>query len=131
MAYALKRASSILVRPENWDCFEAHVCHSALSYEAGLRGWAGFADAHILTDPHFARLHARGSTSTILARSSLFCSTSKMGRSKLEELQVETKSAFFDLDEADEYLDFEEGDGGYEGVVASESDDNDEDGAPF
>lgn len=37
MTYALKRASSILIRRENWDAFEAHLCHISLSYPNTLQ----------------------------------------------------------------------------------------------
>ena len=37
MTYALKRASSVLVRKENWDSFEAHLCHVALAYPNTLQ----------------------------------------------------------------------------------------------
>ena len=37
MTYALKRASSVLIRKENWNNFEAHVCHVALAYPNTLQ----------------------------------------------------------------------------------------------
>lgn len=37
MTYALKRVASVLVRPENWEAFEAHLCHIALSYPNTLQ----------------------------------------------------------------------------------------------
>jgi len=37
MAYALKRASSVLIRKENWSVFEAHLCHVALAYPNTLQ----------------------------------------------------------------------------------------------
>ncbi|MFZ3117049.1 MAG: reverse transcriptase domain-containing protein [Variovorax sp.] len=37
MAYALKRASSVLIKPENWEAFEAHLCHIAMSHPNTLQ----------------------------------------------------------------------------------------------
>jgi hypothetical protein len=37
MTYALKRASSVIVRHENWDVFEARICHAALSHPNTLQ----------------------------------------------------------------------------------------------
>lgn len=37
MMYALKRASSVLIRPENWEIFEAHICHVAMSHPNTLQ----------------------------------------------------------------------------------------------
>lgn len=37
MAYALKKASSILIKKPSWEAFEAHVCHIALAYPNTLQ----------------------------------------------------------------------------------------------
>ena len=37
MTYALKRASSVLIRPSNWEAFEARLCHIALSHPNTLQ----------------------------------------------------------------------------------------------
>lgn len=37
MMYALKRASSVLIKPENWEIFEAHICHVAMSHPNTLQ----------------------------------------------------------------------------------------------
>jgi Reverse transcriptase (RNA-dependent DNA polymerase) len=37
MTYALKRASSVLIRPSNWEAFEARICHIALSHPNTLQ----------------------------------------------------------------------------------------------
>jgi hypothetical protein len=231
MMYALKRASSILVRKENWDCFEAHVCHVALaypntlqtvarilstynhvgyminrirlarminaviqdhaplghhsevswglwmckdlgiklsdanidlvsemhssvcalilldlytsgklsktpkftywkhveisaelhgdlwllSYEAGMRGWAGFSDAHIIADQHFALVKAKDIHfyDTSASLSPIFhAKPDALRRRSLFDL-----ADLFDLHEVDELIEYEEGDGGYEGVI--------------
>lgn len=241
MTYALKRASSVLIRPENWEAFEAHVCHTALShpntlqtisqilatykfhgyklngrriprtlnalivehaalghhsevawclwmckeldmklesagaelvaamqssvcalllmdlavsgkldkapresfwrsvdgpgslreelwlmcYEAGIRGWGGFSNVHVLADTHFSALHAHGvhfydpSATT----KSLF----NLKSGTLEKFSITDLDDFFERDDAADYLEYEGGDGGYEGVIFDEEDDEDED----
>ncbi|WP_224045060.1 RNA-directed DNA polymerase [Paraburkholderia unamae] len=37
MMYALKKASSVIVRKQNWDRFEAHVCQVAMGYPNTLQ----------------------------------------------------------------------------------------------
>ncbi len=37
MTYALKRAASVLIKPENWEIFEAHICHVAMSHPNTLQ----------------------------------------------------------------------------------------------
>ncbi|MDR6695316.1 RNA-directed DNA polymerase [Stenotrophomonas sp. 1337] len=37
MLYALKRASSIVIKPENWATFVAHLCHVAIAYPNTLQ----------------------------------------------------------------------------------------------
>ena len=235
MTYALKRASSVLVRKENWDSFEAHVCHVAmgypntlqtvarilstyanvgyplgrdrlsrlinavvqdhaplghhsevawclwmckdidlklteanvdlvaemhssvcalllldlggmgklskqpktsywkqyadstealrsdlwlLSYEAGLRGWAGLTDAHMQADPHFAQLqlHSVHFYDQNAALTPIF----HVKPDALQKHNLAEVSDLFDLDEVDQLIDYEEGEGGYEGVVVPE-----------
>ena len=234
ITYALKRASSVIVRKENWNCFEAHVCHVALaypntiqtvarllstyahvgypinrnrlqrminaviqdhaplghhsevawslwickdldlklsdtnidlvsemhssvcalilldlhesgkltkppkftywkqfenaeslygdlwllSYEAGARGWAGFSNAHILSDQYFALALAKNihfyDTSAILAP--IF----QAKPSALKNLKIAYLADLFDLDDVDDLIEYEQGDGGYEGVIFEE-----------
>lgn len=231
MTYALKRASSVLIRKENWDHFEAHVCHVALgypntlqtvarqlstyahagyslnkdrlgrlinavihehaplghhsevawslwlckdldltlsdangdlvsemhssvcalllldlhtsgkvakppkvaywkqaeskealhgdlwllAYEAGLRGWGGFSDTHIQADPHFELLRAKDIH--------FYDDSAKMSpifhpkANALADHNLVDWSSLFDLENADELIDYEQGDGGYEGVI--------------
>lgn len=105
-----------------WKTFEtSEALHSELwllSYEAGLRNWGGFSDAHIRADPHFeilraANVHFYDVTATL----------APVFHVKPEALairQVESESAFFDLDDIDDFddfVDYEEDDGTYEGVV--------------
>lgn len=86
-----------------------------LAYEAGLRGWAGFGNAHITNDPYFAELYQR--------RIHFYDSNAKLApffRAKAEALKdrdVDDIAALFELDDVEDMLEYEEGDGGYEGVV--------------
>lgn len=241
MTYALKRASSILIKPENWEAFEAHVCHIALAhpntlqtisqifatykvhgyklnerriqrtlnaliaehaglghhsevawclwmckeldvklehagvdlvaamqssvcalllmdlsvsgkldkapkevfwrsvdgpsslreelwlmcYEAGIRGWGGFTDAHVLADGHFAALHAHGIHFYDTAATTKPLFSVKLGT--LEKFRITDLDDFFERDDAADYLEYEAGDGGYEGVIVDEDDNEDED----
>lgn len=240
MTYALKRASSVLIRPENWEAFEAHVCHIALShpntlqtisqilatykfhgyklngrritrtlnalivehaalghhsevawclwmckeldmklesagvelvaamqssvcalllmdlsvsgkldkapkeslwrsvdgpgslreelwlmcYEAGIRGWGGFSNAHVLADTHFAALHAHGVHfyDPLATTKPLF----NLKSGTLEKFSITDLDDFFERDDAADYLEYEDGDGGYEGVIFDEEDSEDE-----
>ena len=236
MTYALKRATSVLVKPENWDSFEAQLCHVALSYpnalqtisqilatykfhsyklnrrrlqrtlntlirehaalghhsevawclwmckeldikleqagvdlvaamhssvcalllmdlndagkldkapkesfwrsidgpdslheelwlvcyEAGVRGWGGFSTAPVLADPYFKHLHTLGIHfyDPDAASKLLF----NLKRGTLEKFHVTNIDEFFERDDADEYLEYAAGDGGYEGVIFDEDD---------
>ncbi|MBU1237225.1 MAG: RNA-directed DNA polymerase [Gammaproteobacteria bacterium] len=40
MAYALKRASAVIIRKDNWPVFEAHLCHVVLAYPNTLQNFA-------------------------------------------------------------------------------------------
>lgn len=239
MTYALKRASSVLVRKENWDCFEAHICHVALgypntlqtvarllstyaqvgyplkkdrlgrlinaiiqehaplghhsevawclwickdldlelsdpnidlvsdmhssicallfldlhasgkvsklpktaywkqaetkealhgdlwllSYEAGLRGWGGFSDTHIQSDPHFELLRAKDIHfyDNSVTMSPMFHPKANA----LADHNLIDWSSLFDLENADELIDYDQGDGGYEGVIFADDYDDD------
>ncbi|QNP50377.1 RNA-directed DNA polymerase [Diaphorobacter aerolatus] len=241
MTYALKRASSVLIKPENWESFEAHICHIALShpntlqtisqilatykvyayklngrriqrtlntlivehaalghhsevawclwmckeldiqleqagvdlvasmqssvcalllmdlsesgklesapkdtfwrsidgedslreelwlmcYEAGIRGWGGFNSARILADDYFKKLHAFGIRFYDQTASSKLLFNLKPGT--LEKFKLNDLDDFFERDDADDYLEYEAGDGGYEGVVFDEDESSDED----
>lgn len=239
MTYALKRASSVLVRKENWDCFEAHVCHVALaypntlqmvarllstyahvgyplrhdrlerlvnaivqdhaplghhsevawglwmckdlnlklheanidvvaemhssvcalllldldaagalvktpkstywkqfetkeslhgdlwllSYEAGMRGWGGFTQAHILADPHFDLLRVKNIHFYDNA-----AKLSPVFHVKPEALEFKSLfdiSAFFDLADADDFIEFDDGESGYDDASIADKVDDD------
>lgn len=234
MTYALKRASSVLIRPENWEAFEAHVCHIALThpntlqtisqilatykrygykldgrriqrtlnaliaehaglghhsevawclwmckeldvkleqagvdlvasmqssvcalllmdlsvsgkldkapketfwrlvdgpaslreelwlmcYEAGIRGWGGFTNAYVLSDSQFADLHALDIHFYDTEAKSKPLFSLKSGT--LEKFSITDLDDFFERDDASDYLEYEAGDGGYEGVIFDE-----------
>lgn len=236
MTYALKRASSVLIKPENWELFEARICHIALShpntlqtiaqilatykfhayklntpriqrtlnaiviehaalghhsevawclwifkeldikleqanvdlvasmqssvcalllldlsvsgklekapketfwrsidgadslheelwllcYEAGIRGWGGFTDVHVLDDVHFEKLHALDVHFYDPTASSNLLFNLKPGT--LEKFELTGFGDFFERSDADDYLEYQSGDGGYEGVVFDEDD---------
>lgn len=241
MTYALKRASSVLIKPDNWEAFEAHVCHIASShpntlqtisqilatykfhgyklnlrriqrtlnaliiehaalghhsevawclwmckelgvklepagaelvaamqssvcalllmdlavtgkldkapkesfwrsidgpdslreelwlmcYEAGIRGWGGFSNAHVLANPHFAELHARGVHFYEPGATTKLLFNLKSGT--LEKFSITNLDDFFERDDAGDYLEYEAGDGGYEGVIFDEDEEDDGD----
>lgn len=240
MAYALKRASSVLIKPENWEAFEAHLCHIALShpntlqtisqilatykfhgyklnvrriqrtlnaliiehaalghhsevawclwmckelvvklepagvelvaamqssvcalllmdlaisgkldkapkesfwrsidgpdslreelwlmcYEAGIRGWGGFSEARVLADSHFAALYARGVHFYEPGATTKLLFNLKSGT--LEKFSITDLDDFFERDDAADYLEYQAGDGGYEGVIFDEVDDDED-----
>lgn len=89
-----------------------------MNYEAGARGWGGFTPAHAAADDHFKDLAARGiHFYDPDARSKpLF----KIREGVLTDPAPEDIAKFFDREDADELLDYDEGDGGYEGVIFDE-----------
>lgn len=94
-----------------------------LSYEAGMRSWGGFNDAHIKEDPHFEILRQAGVhfyDVTAKVTSAFHVKTSA-----LQSYNVASEAEFFDLDDIenfDDLVEYEEGDGGYEGVVVPDGD---------
>ncbi|MDP3886204.1 RNA-directed DNA polymerase [Hydrogenophaga sp.] len=241
MTYALKRASSILIRHENWDAFEAHVCHVALShpntlqtvsqifatykfhaytlnkgrtgrtinalvaehaalghhsevawclwmckeldiklesanvdlvatmqssicalllmdlavagklskspketfwrsidgedslreemwlvcYEAGIRGWGGFTNIRVANDEYFKRLHALNINFYDSEATSTLLFNVKPGA--LDKFKLAGFNEFFELDDVEDYLEYQGGGGGYEGVIFDDDDDDDDD----
>lgn len=120
----LSHAGSLPKAPKMsyWQTFETpDALHGELwllSYEAGMRGWGGFSDAHIRADPHFEILRFANTHFYDVA-----ASVTPMFHVKAAALKthnVESESAFFDLEgieDFDDFVEYEEGDGGYEGVV--------------
>lgn len=108
-----------------WKAFETKdALHDELwllSYEAGKRRWGGFADSHIRADPHFevlrlANVHFYDTAATVTP-------VFHVKAAALTAHDVANEIEFFDLDGIDDFnhfIDYEEGDGGYEGVVVPE-----------
>ena len=87
-----------------------------LSYEAGIRGWGGFDNQHILNHPYFsllknAGIHFYNESRTLKPTFELTVKTSKSG------IGIERLQSIFDSDELRKYIDFDEEDGGYENAV--------------
>lgn len=96
-----------------------------LSYEAGVRGWAGFSDAHIRADQHFSLLRSKNVRfyDDGAGLSPIFQAKPQA----LRERNLGHISDLFDLEDVDKLIDYDEGDGGYEGVVVGEEGDDDDD----
>jgi len=119
-------------RTSYWKAFETrdslHGELWLLSYEAGLRAWGTFSDSHIRADPHFdilrrANVHFYDTAATLIP---LF----HVKASALKAREVTSETEFFDLDNIDDFdsvLEYEEGDGGYEGIVVPDDDTEDDD----
>ncbi len=86
-----------------------------LSYEAGLRGWAALTDAHIQADPHFAQL--RLANVHFYDQTACITPIFHVKPAALQKHHLAEVSELFDLEDVDQFIDYEEGDGGYEGVV--------------
>jgi hypothetical protein len=95
-----------------------------MCYEAGFRGWGGFTSTHIVADSYFQQLHALDVHFYDTAASSKLLFNLKPGT--LEKFKLDGFDDFFERDDASDYLEYEAGDGGYEGVVFDEGDTWDE-----
>ncbi|UUC49149.1 RNA-directed DNA polymerase [Pseudomonas citronellolis] len=91
-----------------------------LSYEAGLRRWGNLADGHIVTDPHFGILHAHN-----VHFYDDTAQSKPLFHPRAFALENHDLDDIFDRDDADEMLEYDDGDGGYEGVVVIEENDGD------
>ena len=118
-----------LAKPLNlayWKSFEnSAALHGELwllSYEAGVRGWAGFSAAHIKANPYFEVLrHANVRFYDPTAKIAAIFQVKSVA---MKAHHVETAAELFDLDEIEDFddlVEYEEGDGGYEGVVMPDS----------
>lgn len=86
-----------------------------LSYEAGIRGWGGLSDTHIIANPYFA----------VLALFGVRFYDEDARIKPFFQLKIEDHEDGFDwedIEDLEEYVEFEDGDGGYEGVVVEEDD---------
>lgn len=92
-----------------------------LAYEAGLRGWAGFGNAHIASDPYFSMLLA--SNIHFYDTEAKLTPIFHASANALAEKNLSNIADLFDLDDLEDFLEYQEGDGGYEGVIFSDDDD--------
>ena len=115
-----------------WKAFEtSDALHGELwllAYEAGIRSWGGFSDVHIKADPHFkilcqADVHFYDTTAPVTP-------VFYVKAAALKAHDVANETEFFDLndiDDFDDFIQYQDGDGGYEGIVVSD-DNAEEDG---
>jgi hypothetical protein len=96
-----------------------------MCYEAGIRGWGGFSDARVLADSHFAGLRALGVHFYEPGATTKLLFNLKSGT--LEKFNITDLDDFFERDDAADYLEYEAGDGGYEGVIFDEEEEEDDD----
>jgi hypothetical protein len=83
-----------------------------LSYEAGIRGWGGFSNAHILSDPYFSLLHERDIhfyDETVTIKPFFQPRAGAYSPQDFDDL--------LDLDGATDLFEYDHNDYGYEGVV--------------
>ncbi len=95
-----------------------------LSYEAGLRNWGGLSDAHILANDHFRLLHAKNVHFYDQAASIkpfFHPDTHALASQNLTDI-----SDIFDREDAEEFLEYDNSGGGYEGSGIDEEDYEDE-----
>ena len=106
-------------KTSNWKQVEAqealHGDRWLLSYEAGVRGWAGFTDSHIKADPHFDLL--REKNVRFYDPNATLTPVFHVKPSALKNHDLFDLADLFDTDDIDDLIEFDEGDGGYEGVV--------------
>lgn len=95
-------------------------------YEAGIRGWGVFTDARILGDYYFQQLHDLGINFYDCSATSRLLFNVKPGT--LRKLNLTDFKDFFERDDADDYLEYKAGDGGYEGVIFDEDQEDVEEG---
>uniref|UniRef100_UPI004039CD0B RNA-directed DNA polymerase n=1 Tax=Variovorax sp. BK018 TaxID=3450241 RepID=UPI004039CD0B len=89
-------------------------------YEAGIRGWGGFTNARVLADAHFKHLLDLGVHFYDTDATSKLLFNVRPGT--LEKFKLADYEKFFERDDAEEYLEYEDGDGGYEGVIFDDED---------
>lgn len=97
-----------------------------LSYEAGVRGWGGLKDAHVLADPHFSLLAISGVR--FYDESKELTPIFQAKPKALQQTGLGVLSDLFDLDDVDEYVTYMAGYGGYEGDIFLDEDDEDDEG---
>ena len=96
-----------------------------MCYEAGIRGWGGFSNSHVLADSHFAALYDCGVHFYEPEATTKLLFNLKSGTH--EKFSITDLDDFFERDDAADYLEYEAGDGGYEGVIFDEDEADEED----
>lgn len=95
-----------------------------LSYEAAIRRWGGFSDAHVRADPYYEILRQ---TNVHFYDSAIpLTPFFHVKATALRSRQVANEAEFFnlaDIDDFDSFVEYEEGDGGYEGTVLPDNKD--------
>ena len=118
--------------PKNtyWNAFETseslHGDLWLLSYEAGVRGWAAFGDAHIDGEPRFRVL--RDANVRFFKDNASLPPIFHVKATALKSYQIDSEAQFFDLDDIEDFddlIEFDAEDGGYEGVVLPDDEDDD------
>lgn len=98
-----------------------------LSYEAGMRGWAGFSDAHIKANQYFSILHSLG-IHFYDDSASLRPLFHLKAKTLLQHPQTSLFEFLADEDiDIEDLIEFDESDGGYEGVIFEYEDEEQED----
>jgi hypothetical protein len=96
-----------------------------LSYEAGVRSWGGFNDNHIRADPHFDALRNLGVR--FYDQKAQLKPIFHLKQSVASADEDFDWDAIFGLDEIEDLIEFDEGDGGYEGVVVQDEIEHEDD----
>jgi hypothetical protein len=86
-----------------------------LSYEAGSRGWANFTETHILADKYFNLFKAQGIN--FYNPNATLQPIFHVKTSALEIHNIYEIADLFDKEDIDDLIEYEESDGGYEGVI--------------
>lgn len=120
-------ASMILLKPPKRTYWAQFMTTDALqedlwlmTYEAGVRSWSGFNDAHVLADGHFRELRALNVRFYDTAAVTPLLFDIRVGA--LAELQLQSPAELFERDDAANYLEYHDEDSGYDGVNVEEFD---------
>jgi hypothetical protein len=112
------------VKTAYWKAFAtADALHGdlwLLAYEAGVRGWGGFSDAHVIADCYFDPLRQRNVR--FYSEDAILTPLFRVRLDALDQYGVATEAEFFDhpaIEDLDSFIDFEESNGGYDSGVSS------------
>jgi hypothetical protein len=96
------------------QCEEDGALHGdmwLLSYEAGIRRWAGLVDAHVAADPHFALL--RRKNVHFYDEAATLRPMFHVSQEAMQEQEISNIGDVFDLENVDDFVEFESDDGLY------------------